>query len=369
MRRGLSAHLSFLGVAAAFGVAAAIVPSAKNPDTRPGTFAGDDPARPAVSAIVAAWNEAANIDAHIRSFFGMSYPNCELVICAGGSDDTYERARRYSHPRVRVIEQIPGEGKQRALARCLPHATGEIIYFTDADCRFDEDALRQLVEPIISGRERAVTGTSHPLESQVNSILAHHIWARDLAAAARNGEYIDGILGRHAAVARSAINAIGGLDFEAPTGTDYHLAKRLQSAGIRIRYLPHSSIASSYPTTFDEYRRKQSRWLRNLILFGPKFDARNDVIATWKTIGLGLVMTGLPVVGLLLHRIFLLIWAVLIIYASTVRVRQAASASREATQPFPSRYVVMAPALAMIDFFVTALPLFDLLSERRRKAW
>lgn len=50
---------------------------------------------PKVSALVAAWNEAAHIDAHIQSFLALAYPDIELVLCAGGSDDTFLRAQRY----------------------------------------------------------------------------------------------------------------------------------------------------------------------------------------------------------------------------------------------------------------------------------
>ena len=87
----------------------------------------DWPAVPKVSVLVAAWNEADNIDQLVESFNALSYPNRELVLCAGGADDTYGRAGRWSGPRVKVDEQRPGEGKQAALRRTLPKADGEIV--------------------------------------------------------------------------------------------------------------------------------------------------------------------------------------------------------------------------------------------------
>src|SRR5512132_4146763 len=46
---------------------------------------------PKVSILVAAWNERDTIDAHIRSFSELRYPNIELILCAGGADDTLDR--------------------------------------------------------------------------------------------------------------------------------------------------------------------------------------------------------------------------------------------------------------------------------------
>src|SRR5687768_5466499 len=87
-----------------------------------------------VSILVAAWNEAEHIDDLIASCLRWAYPRKELVLCAGGADDTLRRARRWEGAGVRVLEQLPGEGKQGALERCLREATGEIIVLTDADC-------------------------------------------------------------------------------------------------------------------------------------------------------------------------------------------------------------------------------------------
>ena len=52
------------------------------------------PELPLVSVLVAAWNESEHIDRHIQSFLALRYPHKELVLCAGGNDDTYERAAR-----------------------------------------------------------------------------------------------------------------------------------------------------------------------------------------------------------------------------------------------------------------------------------
>ena len=82
------------------------------------------PRLPKVSVLVAAWNESAHIERHIESFQALRYPHKELVLCAGGTDGTYDMAKKYASEVVKVLEQHPGEGKQRALRKAFPQTDG-----------------------------------------------------------------------------------------------------------------------------------------------------------------------------------------------------------------------------------------------------
>ncbi|NJK33015.1 MAG: glycosyltransferase [Deltaproteobacteria bacterium] len=84
--------------------------------------------------LVAAWHEADHIGAHIAAFQALRYPNKELILCAGGADGTCAIAQGCANESIHILEQMPGEGKQRALRRCYAAASGELIYLTDADC-------------------------------------------------------------------------------------------------------------------------------------------------------------------------------------------------------------------------------------------
>jgi glycosyltransferase involved in cell wall biosynthesis len=324
---------------------------------------------PRVSALVAAWNESSNIEQHIESFLKLRYPAIELVVSAGGDDGTYERALRYAGGRITVIRQAVGEGKQTALSSAYQHSTGVIIYFTDADCIFSDEAIERVLAPIILEKEQAATGSSRPLDAQLNQLLPSHIWAREIAASKRHNGYIQGILGRNAAITRDAIERSGGLEFAAPTGTDYHLAQRLLRIGTPIRYIADSVVPSSYPTSVGDYRSRQSRWLRNLILFGGQYGARADVVATCKTIGLGLTMTFLPLAALLVGPIAIALWLLLLTHATLARIRYMNELSRSGLGPTPPKYALLAAPLTMLDFAVCALPVVDLLDKRKRKKW
>ncbi|PDV99131.1 hypothetical protein A9Q02_13450 [Candidatus Chloroploca asiatica] len=323
---------------------------------------------PKVSTLVAAWNEGSQIEAHLRSFLELTYPDIELILCAGGTDETYVRALRYAGPHVTVIEQQPGEGKQRALARCLEYATGEIVYLTDADCLFDDEALTRLLAPLVNEGEQVATGSSRLLDEQMEQILPRHLWAAEMVSDAHRSTISDGLLGRNAALTRNAIAHIGGLNYQAPTGTDYQLAKRLLQIGLTIRFVRESVVSTGYPETFITYQRKQSRWLRNLLIYGPVYEAWKDVAATRRTLAIGLGMLLLPVVGLRLRPV-LLLWFLLLSHGMLARLRYASFSTRLSGHPVPAMLFAAIPALTMADVVVWSMPLLDLIDSARRSRW
>ncbi|HUV88135.1 MAG TPA: glycosyltransferase, partial [Anaerolineae bacterium] len=165
----------------------------------------DWPHQPLVSILVAAWDEADLIQRHIESFLALRYPRKELILCAGGSDGTYEIARRHAGERVAVLEQQAGEGKQAALSRCLAEAGGELIFLTDADCLLNDEAFTRTLAPLVLEGEAVATGRSRPLPEQLAEPFTVYQWCTDIYVAAQYGEYVPGILGRNCAVTRQAL--------------------------------------------------------------------------------------------------------------------------------------------------------------------
>jgi glycosyltransferase involved in cell wall biosynthesis len=333
---------------------------------------------PKVSVLVAAWNEADHIDDHIRSFLSLSYRNSELIVCAGGSgnDDTLARARSYGDKydehigkRVIVLEQQPGEGKQRALARCWEHATGEVIYLTDADCRFDDLALQRVLEPIVAGERDVATGTIRPLKHQEAMTLPFYVWATDMVVSMYRGEESDGILGQNVAISRRAVEKIGGLDFPAPTGTDYHLAQRLLGKGFSIQFVRHSVVPADYAETLSSYRARQARWLRNLVLYGLRYGSYNDVLITLRTMAIGTAMIITPAGAVVIGRSVLVPWGMLLTHATLSKLRYAACLSHIAECPLPAHYKWDILFLTMADFAIWASPFLDLLNPKRWEQW
>ncbi len=107
---------------------------------------------PAVSIVVAARDEAAGIEAAMRSLLALDYPVLEVIAVDDRSTDaTAEILDRLAalDPRLKVhhVRELPKGwlGKNHALALGGRKASGELILFTDADVEFAPGALRAAV--------------------------------------------------------------------------------------------------------------------------------------------------------------------------------------------------------------------------------
>lgn len=323
-------------------------------------------ATPKVSVLVAAWNETDIIREHVESFLRLRYPNRELILCAGGDDGTYDVARQYAGEGVIVLQQQPGAGKQRALQRCWRRASGEVIFLTDADCLLDDDAFSRTLAPVVLEREDVATGTSRPLQAQLGNPFVVYQWCRDLFADARQPQYLSGTLGRNCAVRSEALVQIGGFGAQVRTGTDYHMAKLLTKHGYRIRYVRGSAVESQYPESFRSYLRRQSRWLRNLLVHGPGFGDYSWVAKALKTSLLGWMMLLLPLVSLVAGPIVLALWGLLLAHALLGKVRYANFAHWYRGVEIPVKQYLLIPVYTFVDFVAWSLPLIDLFTRRHQ---
>lgn len=115
------------------------------------------PITPTVSVVIAAYDEAEDIEARLHNIFDSRYPGekIEVVVASDGStDDTVRIASSVDPSRVVVLD-LPRRGKAAALADGASRATGDILIFTDANTMFHRDALamlaRNFADPDVGG--------------------------------------------------------------------------------------------------------------------------------------------------------------------------------------------------------------------------
>lgn len=326
-----------------------------------------------VSMLVAAWNEADLIERHIESVLSLRYPDLEYVVAAGGRDGTYSLALRYERPAVTVLRQEAGEGKQRALRRCLERASGSVLFLTDADCLLDDDSFERTLEPVLLGVCEAATGGSRPLPEQIGtSVLVDYRWSVDTYVDATTPAIASGLLGRNAAVLRSSVDATGGFSASVPSGTDYHLARALIAQGSTIRHVRASEVATRYETHLGAYAHRQRRWLRNVVLWGRTFGAHDAVAASLRSSAVGATMLALPPAALLIGKAALSLWALALLHASLSKIRYiafAAALHRPVGPTVSWKLVLAAAPLSLLEFAVSVLPLLDYLVPSRRSTW
>jgi len=123
-------------------------------------------ATPAITVVIAAYNEAQQIAARLRDVFAQDYPSDRIavVVASDGSNDGTEHAAAID-ARVRVLALPENRGKAAGLNAALEHVNSDIVVFADARQRFAPGALRRLVAPFADAQVGAVTGELVLLES------------------------------------------------------------------------------------------------------------------------------------------------------------------------------------------------------------
>jgi len=103
---------------------------------------------PQVSILIAAYNEAPNIQAKLETCLNLDYPadRLEILIGSDASDDGMDQiVTELGHERVRLVRLPSRSGKVTVLNRLAEEAKGEILFFTDARQRLAPDCLRVMV--------------------------------------------------------------------------------------------------------------------------------------------------------------------------------------------------------------------------------
>jgi len=115
-----------------------------------------------LSIIIAARNEAENIEACLNTLDENEYPkeSYEVILIDDHSDDdTYTLATQLGISNLKVIKQDEHKhGKKQALKKGIALAKGALILTSDADCEYDKHWLKTMVSFFESHQARLITG-------------------------------------------------------------------------------------------------------------------------------------------------------------------------------------------------------------------
>ncbi|GAB1817307.1 bifunctional polysaccharide deacetylase/glycosyltransferase family 2 protein [Herbidospora sp. RD11066] len=222
------------------------------------------PAPPPVSVIVPAFNEAAGIQATIRSLVRTTYPGQLeiLVVDDGSTDDTAALAAALDLPSVRVIRR-PNGGKSAALNTGIAEASHEVLIMVDGDTVFEPATIarlvRQLADPAIGavsgntkvGNRRGAIGRWQHIEYVIGFNLDRRAFELlDCMAT------VPGAIG---AFRRSALVALGGVSTDT-LAEDTDLTMALCRAGWRVVYEENAVAWTEAPATLGELWKQRYRW-------------------------------------------------------------------------------------------------------------
>jgi GT2 family glycosyltransferase len=177
-----------------------------------------------------------------------------IVVDDGSTDGSAQIAQQYG---AQVIVQ-PRQGAAAARNRGIAAAQGEIVLFTDADCRPQPDWAEHLLAAFGDPHVVASKGT---YTSQQRKLVARFIQYEyeDRYRHTQRFSSIDFIDTYAAAYRRSALLAVGGFDeqFAAASVEDQELSFRMAAAGYRMVFVPEARVEHQHVDTISAYWRKK----------------------------------------------------------------------------------------------------------------
>jgi len=238
--------------------------------------------QPKVSVVVASYNGERTLKACLDSLEKLNYPNYEVILVDDGSTDATpqivftgradgkpESGGTFpmfsdkpgaigQFPHLRYVRHSKNAGLSVARNTGIIASTGEIIAFTDSDCRVDEDWLYYLVGQLLN-REFAAMGGPNFLPHDDSPVAAAvmvspggpaHVMLND-----RQAEHIPGC---NMAFWRWALDEIGGFDpIFTKAGDDVDVCWRLDQAGLKIGFSPSALVWHYRRSTLAAYLGQQ----------------------------------------------------------------------------------------------------------------
>lgn len=214
--------------------------------------------QPRVSVVVASYQGGHTLEACLASLERLNYSDYEVILVDDGSTDS-TRQIGAAHPQIRYFKHEQNLGLSVARNTGIAAATGEVIAFTDADCRADEDWLYHLVGDLLDSGFAGIGG--HNLLPPDDSILAAavlvspggpaHVMLND-----RQAEHVPGC---NMAFYKWALDDIGGFDpIFRRAGDDVDICWRLQQRRWKIGFSPAGFVWHHRRSTVAAYLRQQS---------------------------------------------------------------------------------------------------------------
>ncbi|MBP7827852.1 MAG: glycosyltransferase [Verrucomicrobia bacterium] len=212
---------------------------------------------PRVSVVVAGYNAARTLPACLTSLAQLNYPDYEVILVDDGSTDT-TLAIAAQHPDVRYLRHPTNHGLSVARNTGIEAATGELVAFTDADCRADPDWLYYIVGDLLNSAFVGMGGPNllPPDDSAVAAaVMASPGGPAHVMLTDRQAEHIPGC---NMVFHKWALAAIGGFDpIYRRAGDDVDVCWRLQQAGYKLGFSPAGMVWHYRRPTVAAYLRQQ----------------------------------------------------------------------------------------------------------------
>jgi len=216
---------------------------------------------PAITFLVACYNEADILKAKIENTLQLVYPLSKLSIyfvTDGSTDNSQEILKHY--PLIRLFHEPERKGKNAAVNRAMSHVVTPIVVFSDANTFLNPEALRLLVRHYKDERVGAVAGEKRVIQN-----------TKENAAGSGEGAYwkYESKLKAWDSELRSVVGAAGEL-FSVRTNLyekvpphvlieDFRLSMKIAASGLRVVYEPKAFALETSSLSIEEENKRKVR--------------------------------------------------------------------------------------------------------------
>jgi cellulose synthase/poly-beta-1,6-N-acetylglucosamine synthase-like glycosyltransferase len=213
---------------------------------REGILVTQNEANPMVTIVIPTKNSEKDIDRCLRSIYNNEYPNYEVIIVDGGSQDrTVEIAKEYGSS---VLYEKVGT-RAAAINVGAMEARGDYIAFTDADAVVDKCWLFNLLEAMKDPTIGAATGRQVvPENAPYFSKCLFKGWQTFLGGGTVHAmsndriKLVDHPVGVNSIVAKNVFKQLGMISEDLVTAEDVELGYRIRTRGYKILYVPDAVV-------------------------------------------------------------------------------------------------------------------------------
>lgn len=226
---------------------------------------------PAITLLVAAFNEERTVRQTVKSIFDQNYPGpFEIIVIDDGStDNTAAILKSLEHPLLKVIHAEHG-GKSKALNLGLQQASHDVIVTMDADSYLFHGAIERLISRLVNDppATAAVAGAVLARNSRNNWVTRMQEWDyfHGIASVKRLQSLYHGTLvaqGAFSAFRKCVVLEVGG--WPETVGEDIVQTWAMLMKGYRIGFAENAIVFTNVPETYNAFFRQRRRWARGLI--------------------------------------------------------------------------------------------------------
>ena len=226
---------------------------------------------PLCSLVVPSYRRPAQLSGCLAALAELDYPGerLEVIVVDDGGDIPLDPVvRRFEGTLdVRLLRVTHG-GQARARNLAAREARGELLAFTDDDCRPTRSWLRLLAERYLADPGNAYGGHTVNILAD-NAYAATSQLVLDLGYAQQNVDRTSAhfFTSNNLVVPAGGFRTVEGFDERFRTSEDRDFCDRWIAAGMTLTYVPEAIVLHAHPLTLKRFVRQHFQYGRGAFLF------------------------------------------------------------------------------------------------------